>query len=205
MGKNLSVAIVLVFTYSTIWAANSDRKHEKEKTKIEQESIEDLKLEVLNSKTQMKILKHLIRNEGVSKTYPKIKIVFKNKMGERYRLHSLNFRIDGEDMYSYFRDEEQEISREKVQIQPFEGALAPGSHTLRVKVVYQGNDSGIFSYISDYKTKTEGQLNFALKKGTTTLIEVQSFEKGWMLTEFKDRPDLKVLVNGNVSENFVKY
>ena len=178
------------------------REAEKE---IKQEKINDLKLQVLNSKAQMSILKHLIRNEGVSKTYPKVNISFKNDMSERYILHSVKYTIDGEDVFTYFRDDENSSSKKIEEIQPFEGALAPGTHNLVIRILFQGNDSGIFSYISDYRAKSEGQISFQVEKGSTTKIEVNAFEKGWMLTEFKDRPDMKVLINGNVSEKLIKF
>jgi hypothetical protein len=202
------ITLVGLSFFANAQTKSISKSQAESETQLKKERINDLKLEVLNAKAQMTILKHLIRNEGVSKTYPKIKISFKNEMSDRYILHSVKYSIDGEDVYSYFRDEESKTDTDKVgknSIPDFEGSVAPGSHNLVIRVLFQGNDTGIFSYISDYKTKAEGQLTFQVDKGTTTAIEVNSFEKGWMLTEFKDRPDLRVRLNGSLTDKFVRF
>jgi len=154
----------------------------------------------------MVLLKHLLRNESVSKSYPEVQISFLNDMGSRYRLHSIRYQIDGSDVFTYFRDEEAVTTNSQVlKISDYNGSLAPGTHTLSVSVVFQGNDSGVFSYISDYKTKTEGRISFELKRGKKTKVEVTAYEKGWILTQFKDRPDLEVAINGQVRDDFLRY
>lgn len=165
------------------------------------DEVDRMKDEVLNRKAQMQLLKYLIRNEGVNASYPLVEIYLTNEMSTRYQLFSLNYTIDGDSVYNFSLEDYMGSNNSDVKPQNFKTNIAPGTHMLKVQAVYKGNDSGVFSYINDYKVKIESATKFQVDKaGGGRSIQIVAFEKGWMMTDFKDRPDLKINVSGSMAQ-----
>lgn len=160
--------------------------------------IDRLKEAVIEGKLQMRLLRHLTRKDGIGAGSTKVQINYFSEMSNRYQIYSLTYKLDGENIYSFFYGDAMGRSDADKKPRPLSQPLAPGSHTLEVQVVHAGNDTGVFSYLNDYKILTEKKVSFEVKKEASTKIELISFEKGWILTDFKERPDLRIKINGNV-------
>lgn len=168
---------------------------DKEVTSAE---VERLKESVLEQKLQMRLLRHLTKKDGIGGGSTKISIGFQSEMSTRYQIYSLVYKIDGETVYSFFYGDAVGKSEADRKPKEYSQPLAPGTHTLEIQVVHTGNDSGVFAYLNDYKILTEKKVTFELAKETQTKIEVITYEKGWILTDFKERPDLKIKINGSL-------
>ena len=155
-----------------------------------------LKESVTEEKLQMRLLRHLTRKDGIGSASTRVNVEFINEMSARYQIYSLVYKLDGENVYSFFYGDAVGKGDLKRKPKPYVQPLAPGSHTIEVHLVHTGNDTGVFSYLNDYKILTERKISFEVKKESSTKIDLVAFEKGWILTDFKERPDLRVKING---------
>ena len=72
---------------------------------------------------------------------------------------------------------------------------SPGSHTLSVALVYQGNGFGVFSYLKGYKFNVKSSHTFVAGESKTTNITVVGYEKGNITTQLSDKPAIDFRVN----------
>jgi hypothetical protein len=193
--------IIILFVASICVHAQESAPVAAEKTaqsdaEVIQAETEKLKQLVLEEKIQMQLLRFLTRKEGIGSGSTKLAIDFASEMSERYKLYSLVYKLDGQVVYSFFYGDS--VGKVELDRKPrtFTQPLAPGSHVLEIQLVHTGNDTGVFSYLNDYKILTEKKIPFEVKKETQTVISMVAFEKGWILTDFKERPDLSVKING---------
>lgn len=168
---------------------------------VPQIETEKLKQLVLEEKMQMQLLRFLTRKEGIGSGATRLSIDFASEMSERYKIYSLVYKLDGQVVYSFFYGDSVGKVDQDRRPRAYSQPLAPGSHVLEIQLVHTGNDTGVFSYLNDYKILTEKKIPFEVKKETQTKIELIAFEKGWILTDFKERPDLRVRINGQVQAN----
>ena len=161
--------------------------------------VDRLKEAVVEEKLQMKLLRHLTRKDGIGGGSTRIGISFLSEMSTRYQIYSLVYKLDGETVYSFFYGDAVGRSDADRKPMPFTQPVAPGSHSIEIQIVHTGNDSGVFAYLNDYKILTEKKVSFVVQKESQTKIEVVAYEKGWILTDFKERPDLRVKLNGNLT------
>jgi hypothetical protein len=77
----------------------------------------------------------------------------------------------------------------------YNGAIQPGSHTLSVVMLYQGNGFGVFSYLKGYKMNVKSSQTFVAGEAKATAITVVGYEKGNMTTNLQDRPAVDFRVN----------
>jgi hypothetical protein len=158
------------------------------------EEVNDQKEKVLNTKAQMNLYRQLLKAESIDPSFPKLNIKHINEMSSRYSIYSIAYTIDQDRVYTYYIEDnlgKQAVGRETTV---YKGALVPGPHELNVEVVYRGNDSGVFSYINDFKIPVNLKKTIELKKNQNLDVEVVGYEKGWALTDFKERPDLKIKI-----------
>jgi hypothetical protein len=168
------------------------RKTSKSDSEVVVEDVNDMKEKVIDKKTQMKLFRQLLKSEAIESSFPIVNITHVNEMSSRYKIFSMSYSIDDERIYTYYLDDnigKQNLGRET---SVFKGPLTPGNHELTIDIIYRGNDTGVFSYINDYKTPVQSKKSFKVDKGQKLDIQVVGYEKGWALTEFKDRPDVKV-------------
>ncbi len=165
-----------------------------------QDEVNSLKDQVVNAKTQMIILKELVKKEGLDGKRRKIAVAFKNQLGARYAIDSLVYKIDGDIVYSFLLKDLQDLPIEQRMPKDFETKLVTGPHLFEVQVTYKGNDTGIFSYLRDYSVTKEDSLNVTIDSSDSTKIDVTAYEKGWIFTDFKERPQLKVEASSQIAK-----
>ena len=158
----------------------------------ESDKMGELKDRVLDRKLQLNLVHQLIKTEDLDTQYPKLKFIFKNEMSNRYLFQSLEFFVNESKVYSFFTDPK---AKEKKGSQGHEVNLPPGKHEIRIVAIYNGNDTGVFSYLSDYKVRAEGKKEIEVKKGQDQVLNIKGFEKGGVLTDFKERPAIEIMVN----------
>lgn len=200
----ISSAFVLLLLISNAQAQVEVPSQETQSDKISQgdkdyssSEVDRLKEAVLDEKMQMRLLRHLTKKDGIASGSTKIVMSFSSEMSTRYQIYSLVYKLDGETVYSFFYGDA--VGKPDADKKPKEYAqpLAPGTHNIEIQVVHTGNDSGVFSYLNDYKILTEKKFSFEIKKESSTKIDIVAYEKGWILTDFKERPDLSIKINGS--------
>lgn len=176
--------------------AAAERASQGDKEFVKSE-IDALKENVMDEKLQMRLLRHLTKKDGISSGSTKLIIDYLSEMSSRYQIYSLVYKLDGETVYNFFYGDAVGKAEAERRPKSYSQPLAPGSHVLEVQLVHTGNDTGVFAYLQDYKILTEKKITFEVAKESSTKIEVISFEKGWILTDFKERPDLQIKINGS--------
>lgn len=165
----------------------------KVRKSVVKEQIDALKTEVLSQKTQTVILKDLLKKEGLDGSKRPLIIGFKNTLGNRYIVDSVTYKLNGEVIYQFISDEQTDVKPELRQPKnEIQTTVVPGPYSLEVLIVYRGNDTGVFSYLKDYRITRENRFKLDVKKVNETRVEVQTFESGSMFSDFKDRPQLKI-------------
>jgi hypothetical protein len=156
--------------------------------------VDAMKTEVMSEKMQVLVLKDLLKKEGLDGSRKTLVIAFKNDLGKRYLVDSVTYKLNGEIIYQYVAEDRAAASVEKNTPQKqFETKVVPGPYTFEVQVIYRGNDSGVFSYVKDYRITREEKMAIDVKRSNK--ITVSAFEKGGVFADFKDRPQLEVSQN----------
>lgn len=188
---------LLILLFSTILFAKSIKSSQRD-------DVEMWKDKVLNKKVQLKLLRQVLAQENLDTHYPEIQLSFVNEMSNRYKLYSLIYYIDGVRSYSYVApDSLESASRTPANTAPtnFTTSLSPGTHQVKVVAYYLGNDSGVFSYLSEYKVRTENVEEVKIERGKNLNVNVFGYEKGSLLTDFKERPAIRITASENLKED----
>jgi hypothetical protein len=151
--------------------------------------VDAMKTEVLSEKMQVLVLKDLLKKEGLDGSRKSLVIAFKNDLGKRYIVDTVTYKLNDEIIYQYVSEDRTVANSEKNSpLKDFETKVVPGPYTFEVQVIYRGNDSGVFSYVKDYRITREEKMSIDVKKANQ--ITVSAFESGGVFADFKDRPQL---------------
>ena len=160
--------------------------------------VDKLRDAVLSTKLQLQMFNEIIKSEGINRYYPKLVIDFRNDLTERYKIFSVEYVIDGVKTYFYQTDVEtsgRKTASVKDEIKAFSTTIAPGKHTVQISVNFVGNDSGIFSYLSEYKVQVSDDTTYTFEKNNDYKLNVRTYEYGGLLTDFKDKARLEVALS----------
>jgi len=166
-------------------AANSVRLRSLEK------NVNELKEQIFRTKARLNLLKETVLGGTLGASRAVIR--HKNEMGNSYSLIKAVYALDGVQIYSK-ADETGRLAEMK-EFDVYNGAIQPGSHTLSVVMLYQGNGYGVFSYLKGYKMTVKSSHTFVAGEAKATAITVVGYEKGNMTTNLQDRPAVDFRVN----------
>jgi hypothetical protein len=159
-----------------------------------EKNVNELKEQIFRTKARLNLLKETVLGGviGASRAY----IKHKNEMGSSFRLVKAAYALDGVQIYS--KSDDTGRLAEMPEFEIYNGAIQPGSHTLTVVLLYQGNGFGVFSYLKGYKFTAKSSQSFVAAESKTTSITVVGYEKGNMTTQLSDKPavDFRINVTG---------
>jgi hypothetical protein len=155
-------------------------------------SVSELKEQVFRTKAKLQLLKETVLGGVIGASRGIIR--HRNEMGGAFRLVKAIYALDGVQILSK-ADDSGRLSEMK-EFDIYNGAIQPGSHTLTVQLVYQGNGFGVFSYLKGYKFNVRSSHTFPADEGKATVVTVVGFEKGGVTTNMEDKPaiDFRVTV-----------
>ena len=155
-------------------------------------SVSELKEQVFRTKAKLQLLKETVLGGVIGASRGIIR--HRNEMGGAFRMVKAIYALDGVQILSK-ADDSGRLSEMK-EFDIYNGAIQPGSHTLTVQLVYQGNGFGVFSYLKGYKFNVRSSHTFAADEGKATVVTVVGFEKGGVTTNMEDKPaiDFRVTV-----------
>jgi hypothetical protein len=113
-------------------------------------------------------------------------IVHRNSMGSSFRLLELDYVLDGKKVFSR-RDRDGSLS-EVETIEVLSTPLAPGAHTLSVRMYYRGHGYGVFEYFNRYRFTVEDSYTFVVRESGSTRVVVDGYERGDATMPMRDRP-----------------
>ena len=156
-----------------------------------EKNVNELKEQIFRTKARLNLLKETILGGVIGASRAIIK--HKNEMGSSFRLIKAVYALDGVQIYSKADDTGR--LAEMLEFDVYNGAIQPGSHTLSVMMLYQGNGFGVFSYLKGYKFTVHASQTFVAGESKTTAISVVGYEKGNITTTLEDRPTIGFKVN----------
>jgi hypothetical protein len=160
-----------------------------------EKNVNELKEQIFRTKARLNLLKETVLGGiiGASRAY----IKHKNEMGSSFRLIKAAYALDGVQIFSKSDDTGRLAEMSDFEI--YNGAIQPGSHTLTVVMLYQGNGFGVFSYLKGYKFTAKSSQSFVAAESKTTAITVVGYEKGNLTTQLSDKPavDFRINVTGS--------
>lgn len=156
-----------------------------------EKNVNELKEQIFRTKARLNLLKETVLGGtlGASRAV----IHHKNEMGSSYRLIKAVYALDGVQIFSKIDDTGR--LAEMAEFDIYNGAIQPGSHTLTVMLVYQGNGFGVFSYLKGYKMTVHSSHTFVAGEAKATAINVVGYEKGNITTNLQDRPAVDFRIN----------
>jgi nucleoid-associated protein YgaU len=156
-----------------------------------EKNVNELKEQIFRTKARLNLLKETVLGGVIGASRAIIR--HKNEMGSSYRLIQATYALDGVQIFS--KSDDSGRLAEMTEFDVYNGAIQPGSHTLSVVMLYQGNGFGVFSYLKGYKFKVKSSHTFVAGESKTTNITVVGYEKGNITTQLSDKPAVDFRVN----------
>src|SRR5262250_2931390 len=122
-----------------------------------EKNVNELKEQIFRTKARLNLLKETVLGGVIGASRAIIR--HKNEMGSSFRLIKAAYALDGVQIYS--KGDETGRLAEMTEFDVYNGAIQPGSHTLSVVLLYQGNGFGVFSYLRGYKFNAKASHTFA--------------------------------------------
>ena len=171
-------------------AARAQTAEEQNDLKVRtlEERVSDLKEKVFRTKARLMNLQEMVIGGDIT-TGAKAVIVHRNEMGSSFYLESVTYALDGAPVYTK-ADLDGDLDRRE-EFEVFNGRIVPGNHQLAVQMVFRGYGFGLFSYLKDYKFKTQSAYTINAEPGKAITVRVVGYEKGGLTSELKDRPAIK--------------
>ncbi len=146
--------------------------------------VDELKEQIFRSKARLNLLKETVLHGVIAGAHAVI--MYRNEIGSMYTPVQYVYSLDGNEVWAKI-DESGKLSDQK-EFEIFNGSLAPGNHTMSVRMVYVGNGYGVFSYLKGYRFNVVSSRTFTATEGKQIQLKVVGHEKGNMLTtDMKDR------------------
>jgi hypothetical protein len=158
------------------------------KVRTMEERVTDLKEKVFRTKARLMNLQEMVIGGDLT-TGAKAVIVHRNEMGSSFYLESVTYALDGAPIYTKADLDGDLDKRDEFEV--FNGRIVPGNHQLAVQMVFRGHGFGLFSYLRDYKFKTQSAYTIDAEAGKVITLKVIGYEKGGFTSELKDRPSIK--------------
>jgi len=169
-------------------AAGSDGAYNVRLRGLEK-NVNELKEQIFRTKARLNLLKETVLGGVIGAS--RAVIHHKNEMGSSFKLVKAAFALDGVQIAAKSEGNLSDLQEFDV----YNGAIQPGSHTLSVALVYQGNGFGVFSYLKGYKFNVKSSHTFVAGESKTTNIVVVGYEKGNITTQLSDKPAIDFRVN----------
>jgi hypothetical protein len=154
--------------------------------------VNELKEQIFRSKARLNIMKETVLQGRIGGS--RSVIAHRNEMSSTYSLIKLAYALDGAEIYAKADDTGHLGDTQEFEI--FNGSMAPGKHTVSVRMVYQGNGYGVFAYLKGYKATVDKTCTFSAEEGRQTQLKLVAFEKGNpVTTDWDKRPNADCRIN----------
>jgi hypothetical protein len=110
-------------------------------------------------------------------------------MSSAFRLIQALVVVDGAVQYN--RSDDSGALADQKEIPIFNGSIPPGDHTVQVKLKFQGNGYGVFTYLRGYKFDVQSAHQWTAVEGKTIGLVATALEKGGVTTPLEQRPTVE--------------
>ncbi|HXU83722.1 MAG TPA: hypothetical protein VN914_20150 [Polyangia bacterium] len=117
-------------------------------------------------------------------------IEVRNDMGKRFKLVEARVVMDGQELSHRVAAKGQELEQ---QFRAYDGAVSPGSHQVTVNLVYEGRNTGIFTYLDDYKIRVQSSAEFtAQDRAHPVALQVLAYERSGITIPIEQKPTMEI-------------
>ncbi len=148
-----------------------------------EEDVNALKEQVFRSKAILQLLKEIVV-QG-SSTGSRATIWHVDKLGAAYRIESVSYYLDGQGRFSQ-ADTNGDLNATK-ELEVWDGAIPPGTHTLSATIKVRGNGMGLFSYVEDYTFTVQASDNFEAEEGKSCQVRTLIGQRKGIARSFTER------------------
>jgi hypothetical protein len=158
-------------------------------------SLRDLEARVDGLKAQIRQTQaglHLIGDALMQTTAAaRSEIALHDEMSGAFRLTRAVVVFDGSPLYN--REDDTGALADQKEIPLFSGPISPGDHTVSVLLNFQGNGSGVFTYLRGFKFEVKSSHSFTAAYGKTLVVTGTALERGTVTTPLEQRPGIEWL------------
>jgi len=110
----------------------------------------------------------------------------RSNLSKRFRLVEARVTMDGRELSHRLAASGKELD---TQTRLYDGAVRPGRHMVQVNLVYEGRNTGPFTYLDDYKFRLESTVDFNFQEGNRPgALEVLVYEKSGATVPIEQKP-----------------
>ncbi|PJB38369.1 MAG: hypothetical protein CO108_19180 [Deltaproteobacteria bacterium CG_4_9_14_3_um_filter_63_12] len=149
--------------------------------------VDILKEDTFATKSRLLLLRESVLRRTIAGS--KVVVIHSNEMGAEYQLIQVLYALDGDPKFERL-DYSGKLDKMDAEV-VIDEKVVPGSHGLVVKMVYKGNDWGIFRYMDGYEYSLSSSYVFNAEEGRAHEIIVRAHEKGGFFTPLEDRPSIQ--------------
>lgn len=151
-----------------------------------QGGMDELREDIFRSRSRLFLLREQILEETLGGAQAVIAHV--NDLGRAFRIVSVVYSLDGNQIYAAHADGSDIENQERVEI--FKASVLPGAHNLSVQLVVQARGRGIFAYPKSYQYTITTSHAFTVDSGQTIELDAIGFKMKGVKT-FAERPQVR--------------
>jgi hypothetical protein len=145
-----------------------------------QHRIDELRGDLDRSRVHLELLGERVLDEAIGGA--RVAIRHENAMGPLYRLERVIVTLDG-----------VRLGGRVDAARLYDGALAPGDHTMTIDLAYRGQGIGPFRYLDGYEFHVRSTQSFTVRPGRGVDMRIVGYEQGNATTAVEQRPAVRVL------------
>lgn len=148
-----------------------------------EEDVNALKEQVFRSKAILLLLKEIVVQGSAGGS--RATIFHVNKLGASYKIESVSYYLDGQGRFSQ-TDENGNLNATK-ELEVWDGAIPPGTHTLSATIKIRGDGMGLFSYVENYTFTVQASDSFEAEEGKACQVRTLVGQKKGITRSFTER------------------
>jgi hypothetical protein len=121
----------------------------------------------------------------------------RNQMGKRFRLIEARVSVDGLELARRTATAGQEL---EPTFRAYDGAIARGPHSVTVTLVYEGRNTGPFTYLDEYRYRVVSSTNIdAEESARPAALEIVAYERPGATVPVDQKPMAEIRAAPNSS------
>jgi hypothetical protein len=172
---------------STSAATSTDQAYDLKLRGLE-ERVNELKEKIFRTKARILQLQETVVSESIGVGARSV-LVHRNEMGGSFKLLSVVYTLDTQPIFKKVDVDGDLDGMPEKEI--FNANIVPGNHNISVKMVFQGQGFGFFSYVKGYKFTVTSSYTFTAEEGKIITVKIVGFEKSGITLKLEDRPAIR--------------
>lgn len=118
-----------------------------------------------------------------------VTIEVKSDLRKLFRFVEARIFLDGNELTRITAPRGQELAN---NFRAFDAPLGTGRHSITVNLVYQGRNTGPFTYLDDYRYRLESTQEFTVEAGRPASVEILAHERPGATVPLEEKPTMSI-------------